>query len=348
MTYQEYDDDYEPTRGSRLWPNIVAVSSWLLSLAAVGLGAAFLLIVETQRPGPRAPSGQTETVIVIPRGASVGDIAEHLQAEGVVRSALAFRAGLLLYGHGRSLKAGEYAIPSYASDGAIIDKLAQGKVLLHPITAPEGWTSAQIVEMLAASDVLDGDTPTTPPEGALLPETYRVERGAERAAVLKQMREARDKLLAELWSKRPASFPLKTAEQAVILASIVEKETSVPAERARVAAVFLNRLRKGMKLESDPTVIYGVTGGKPLGHGITQSELGKVTPYNTYKIVGLPPTPISNPGRASLEAVLAAPATGELYFVADGSGGHMFAASLADHQKNVARWRNLERLRGAQ
>jgi UPF0755 protein len=175
-----------------------------------------------------------------------------------------------------------------------------------------------------------------------LPETYEVQRGEDRAAVLQRMMDARDQLLATLWAQRRPDLPLTSPEQAVILASIVEKETSLTSERPRVAAVFLNRLQKGMKLESDPTVIYGLTRGVPLGRGIRESELTAPTPYNTYVVDGLPPTPICNPGRASLAAVLDAPRTDELYFVADGTGGHAFSSTLEQHQKNVARWRVIE------
>jgi UPF0755 protein len=186
-----------------------------------------------------------------------------------------------------------------------------------------------------------------PPEGALLPDTYQVQRGDDRAVVLQRMRAARDKLLVQLWTKRAPGLPFATPEEAVTLASIVEKETGAPSERPRVAAVFENRLRAGMRLESDPTIIYGISKGRPLGRGLTVSEIAAPTPYNTYRIAGLPPTPIANPGRASLEAVLNPPQTAELFFVADGTGGHVFASSYAEHQKNVTRWRAVERERAA-
>jgi len=195
--------------------------------------------------------------------------------------------------------------------------------------------------VLANFDILTGSAPI-PPEGAILPETYEVRRGEDRAAVLQRMMDARDQLLAGLWAQRRPDLALATPEDAVILASIVEKETALASERPRVAAVFLNRLQKGMRLESDPTVIFGLTRGVPLGRGIRESELTTATPYNTYIITGLPPTPICNPGRASLAAVLDAPRTDELYFVADGSGGHAFSSTLEQHQKNVEQWRTIE------
>ena len=198
-----------------------------------------------------------------------------------------------------------------------------------------------IIEILMAEPSLTG-VAAVPPEGSVLPETYEIQRGEDRAAVLQRMIDARDKLLAELWAQRQEGLPISTPEEAVILASIVEKETGVAEERPRVAAVFINRLRQGMRLQSDPTIIYGMSRGRPLGRGIRLSELNAATPYNTYMIDGLPPTPIANPGKASLVAVLAPPKTDDLYFVADGTGGHVFASTLEAHQKNVERWRQIE------
>jgi UPF0755 protein len=222
-----------------------------------------------------------------------------------------------------------------------MNAIAEGRVVHHFITVPEGVTSEFVMETLMRAGFLTGVAPA-PPEGAVLPETYEALRGDDRSAVLRRMMDARDKLLASLWAHRRADLPYKTPEEAVILASIVEKETALQAERPRVAAVFLNRLKAGMPLQSDPTVIYGLTGGKPLGHGLRASELASPTPYNTYKIAGLPPTPIGNPGRASLAAALDPPRTDELYFVANGAGGHSFSATLAQHQQNVAVWRGIE------
>jgi UPF0755 protein len=214
----------------------------------------------------------------------------------------------------------------------------------HRVTIPEGTTSRQAVDILMHVDVLTGDIPT-PPEGTLLPETYDVVRGETRAAVLQRMMDADDRLLAQLWASRRKGLPYTNIEQAVTLASIVEKETAVNAERPRVAAVYLNRLSQGMKLEADPTVIYGLNGGAPLGHGIRESELQANTPYNTYLNPGLPPTPIDNPGRASLAAVMDPPTTADLYFVADGTGGHAFSKTLAEHAQNVQHWRQIEKQR---
>ena len=232
-------------------------------------------------------------------------------------------------------------------------------MMLHLITVPEGWTSAMVVDQLAESDVLTGEMPAPPPEGSLLPETYNVERGTTRESILQTMADAHERVMAELWAKRAAGLPFKTPEQAVIMASIVENETGLADERPHVASVFINRLRKGMRLETDPTIIYGVCHAEPkrcIGgrlvsadgttRAIRQSELDMVTGYNTYRIYGLPPTPIANPGRAALEAVLDPAHTNALYFVADGTGGHVFSATLAEHNKNVAKWRAIEKARG--
>jgi UPF0755 protein len=303
------------------------------------VGAAFAFV--GLGPGPRAAQGPATTVI-LERGRGVPGIARALKRSGVIRSETVFMVMAKLAGG--SLKAGEYAIASHESIAAIISDLKAGRVVHHFVTIPEGWTSAMAAQAVNASPVLVGFAPT-PPEGAILPETYEVQRGDDRAKVVARMQAARDKLLDDLWTRRKPGLPFASQEEAVTLASIVEKETGVAAERPRVAAVFENRLRTGMRLESDPTVIYGVSKGIPLGRGLTVSELAAATPYNTYRIAGLPPTPIANPGRAALEAVLDPPQSNELYFVANGTGGHEFAATYEAHQKNVARWRQIERER---
>eukprot|EP01037_Dinobryon_pediforme_P012305 gene12305-12392_t len=242
----------------------------------------------------------------------------------------------------RMIKSGEYLIPSRASISDILRKLRAGDIVRHKITVPEGASAKQVRELLTKADVLTGDTPEVA-EGSVLPETYDVTRGESRSAVALRMTAAMDKVLAQYWAKRKPDLPIHSPEEAVILASIVEKETAKESDRPRVAAVYINRLRIGMKLDADPTVIYGVTGGLPLGRGIRASELAADTPYNTYVHAGLPPTAIANPGRASIAAVLDPPQTNELYFVADGTGGAAFAATLAEHEQNVARWREIER-----
>lgn len=308
---------------------------------AIGGGAVWLY----GGPGPKAKNGEYTTV-VLRRGASVSEISGALETGGAIRSSSLFMTAAQITGAARRLKAGEYEFPSRASLSQVLAMVRDGKVVRHQVTVPEGVTSDMVVEILQRSTVLVGDVPT-PPEGAVLPETYQVERGEDRASVLQRMMDDRDKLLNRLWTERQAGLPFATKDEAVTLASIVEKETGIASERPRVAAVFVNRLRTGMRLGSDPTIIYGLTRGRPLGRGILLSELQRQTPYNTYLIDGLPPTPIANPGREALAAVLNPPKTDELYFVADGTGGHVFAKSLEEHERNVVQWRRIERERAA-
>jgi len=297
-------------------------------------------------PGPRARTGRV-TDIVLPQGAHLPAIAAALERAGVVRSGPVFIAAAEASGAAQALKAGEYAFASGESMTQVLATIRAGKVVRHFVTIPEGVTSQAAAETLRRADYLAGAV-TAPAEGAVLPETYDARRGETRAAVLARMIAARERLLAALWRGRARDLPYQSPDQAVILASIVEKETARPDERPRIAAVFINRLRLGMRLESDPTVIYGLTGGVPLGHGLRVSELASASPFNTYKVAGLPPTPIANPGRAALAAALN-PAPGpDLYFVADGTGGHAFSATLEAHLKNVARWRAIELARAGQ
>lgn len=314
-------------------------------LAAVAVVAVLASLWLYNGPGPSARTGENTTVL-LRKGSGLNEIAGKLKQDGVIRSAPVFLIAAQITGAGRRLKAGEYEFASGASMRRVLADIRDGKVVRHQVTIPEGWTSQMVVAALNRETALSGSVPT-PPEGAILPETYEFQRGEERSAVLQRMMDDRDSLLAALWEQRKPGLPLRTPDEAVTLASIVEKETGVPSERPRVAAVFVNRLRQGMKLQSDPTIIYALTGGKPLGRGIRASELAAATPYNTYVIEGLPPTPIANPGRASLAAVLAPPESNELYFVADGTGGHVFASTLADHERNVARWRQVEKTRPA-
>jgi UPF0755 protein len=308
----------------------------VLGLAVMLLG---LWAVWTYRgPGPEATAGEISSV-VLRRGAGLNEIASSLERAGVIRSGAIFKAAAQVTGVARDLKAGEYEFASGASMARVLDDIRAGRVVRHQVTIPEGATSEMVIEMLNAEEALTGLAPT-PPEGTVLPETYDFQRGEDRAAVLQRMMDARDKLLAALWAQRQPGLPVTTPEEAVILASIVEKETGVASERPQVASVFTNRLRKGMRLESDPTIIYYITKGKPLGRRILKSELeNPANTYNTYIIDGLPPTPIANPGRAALAAVLDPPQSEYLFFVADGTGGHAFAVTYEDHKRNVAKWR---------
>lgn len=312
-------------------------------IAALVLAGAFIFErMNFAAPGPVAPSGGRQTVVLISPGEHLLAISRQLAADGVVRNSLLFALGVRLRGQSGKLKAGEYAIPSRASMNDVAAILVAGQSIEHKLTAAEGLTSQMIYDIVRHDPGLLGDPGNPPPEGSLLPETYLYTRGMRRAEILGRMHEAQTNFLERAWQTRAPSLPFRNAEDAVVLASIVEKETAIPEERRHIAAVFINRLRLGMKLESDPTIIYGITKGYPLGRRIRASEVKAATPYNTYVINGLPPAPICNPGKDSISAVLAPEQSGDLYFVADGTGGHVFTASLAEHQRNVARWRQIE------
>jgi UPF0755 protein len=318
----------------------------LLAMAVAG-GVALVLQSWISAPGPLSAS----KTVVIPKGASGSQIAARLEREGIVSSQLQFMAGYQLYqvagwtsGRATSLKAGEYRIPQAASVRQVIAMLVDGRTIQYRVTIPEGLTSYQIVERLKADQNLSGEIAEVPPEGALLPATFDVERGDQRQGVIDRMRAEARKLADKLWAQRRKDLPLKTWEEAVVLASIVEKETGRNDERERVAAVFMNRLRRNMRLDSDPTIRYGIDQGKTVwNQPILMSEKARKNAHNTYQIKGLPPTPICNPGKAAIEAVLNPADTKELYFVADGKGGHVFAETLKEHNANVVKWRALEK-----
>lgn len=313
-----------------------------LIAAAAGYAGWVWVNQQFEAPGP----SQTQTTLMLPRGAGLIAIASQLEREGVIEDARLFRLMVQIDQGERSLRAGEYRIPQGASMRDIYALLREGRTVMHPVTAAEGLTTAMIVRIVEASDVLTGEITRIPAEGALLPETYMVDRGTPRQAVIDRMEAAQAELLAQAWPGRADNLPYATPEEAIIIASIVEKETSVASERPLVASVFVNRLRRGMRLQSDPTIIYGITQGEPLGRGIRRSELDNANnPYNTYHINGLTPTPIANPGRDSILAVLNPPQTDYLFFVADGTGGHAFSATYAEHNRNVAVWRRIERER---
>ena len=282
-------------------------------------------------------------MVNIPRGLGIRDIADLLQREGVIDQPYVFMGGVIALKARGELKYGEYQFTKNSSVADVVDTITEGKVIQHAVTVPEGLTSEQIVARLLENDGLAGQIKEIPREGTLLPETYRFTRGMTREQIIQRMQQAHRRVLQEVWERRMQDLPVKTPEQLVILASIVEKETGRPDERTRVAAVFVNRLKSRMRLQSDPTIIYGLTGGKgSLGRPILKSEIEQPTPYNTYVVDGLPPGPIANPGRASLEAAANPARTKELYFVADGTGGHVFSENYTEHQKNVARLRGIE------
>lgn len=324
---------------------IVVFANFMLSLLVLAAaGACVIFYVGKQQFDAPGPSVAASTFLV-KRGSGIVEIADGLERRGLISDARIFRYGVRAYGHEKDMKAGEYEIPAHASMRDVMDTLRSGKTILVSLTIPEGLTVQQILDRIAADTALTGEMPTTvPPEGSLLAETLRFTRGTTRQEIIAKLQSEQTKLVDEIWAKRSPGLPLKDAGQMVTLASIVEKETGVASERPRVAAVFLNRLQKGMRLQSDPTIIYGLFGGKgkPADRPIYKSDLDKPTPYNTYLINGLPPTPIANPGRAALEAVANPIKTNDLYFVADGTGGHVFAVTLQEHNENVRRWRTLE------
>jgi len=312
----------------------------VLVVISIAVGAG--LFIGKQRfeaPGPLPE----DKVVNIPRGLGIRDIADLLQREGVINQPYVFMGGVIALKARGELKYGEYQFSKQSSVADVVETITEGKVVQHAFTVPEGLTSEQIVARLLENEVLTGQIKEIPREGTLLPETYRFTRGMTREQIIQRMQQAHRRVLQEVWERRVQDLPVKTPEQLVTLASIVEKETGKPDERTRVAAVFVNRLKTKMRLQSDPTIIYGLTGGKgSLGRPILRSEIEQATPYNTYVVDGLPPGPIANPGRASLEAAANPARTKELYFVADGSGGHVFSDNYAEHQKNVSRLRGIE------
>ncbi len=289
-------------------------------------------------PGPLAANKAVD----IEKGLRTPEIAKKLEKEGVIADARIFAAMAFVTGARGRLKFGEYEFPAGASMEEVTNLIMSGKSITYKVSIPEGWTSEMALERVLATPELTGEVTTPPPEGSLMPDTYVFKRGMTRQQLIADMQAAQQKLLDEVWQKRRGSIFVKTKEEALVLASIVEKETGTPEERPLVASVFMNRLKDNMRLQSDPTIIYGIVGGKgKLDRPLSKADITTPTPYNTYTIKGLPPGPIANPGRAALEAVVAPPDTGYLYFVADGSGGHAFASTLDEHNRNVAKWRAL-------
>lgn len=308
----------------------------LLVLGALGwvLGGWFV-------PGPL----NEETSFTVPKGATLNSVASRLEDQGAIASASAFRWRARLLGGSTPIKAGEFLLPPHASASKIM-AIVQGRdVVRRFVTIPEGMPSIMVWERLMANDRLTG-TIEVPPEGSVLPDTYEIQAGESRQAVLARMQAAMTRVLTEAWVKHAPNIAVSTPHEALVLASIVEKETGKSDERGIVAGLYSNRLRQGIRLQADPTIIYPITQGKPLGRQIRQSEIAAINDYNTYSMDGLPKGPITNPGRASIEAVLNPAQTNALYMVADGTGGHQFAATLDEHNTNVAHWRALRRARG--
>ncbi|MEP9397307.1 endolytic transglycosylase MltG [Mesorhizobium sp. KR2-14] len=320
--------------------NFVVSSVVLVVLAASA--AVYFGKLEFDGPGPTTVA---QTILVKPN-TGVQEIADQLERRGLIRDARIFRLGVRAYGNDAALKAGEYEIKAGASMRDVMELLKSGKSVMYSLTIPEGLTVEQAFQRIAEHDVLVGDMPTElPPEGSLAADTQRFTRGATRQQIIDKMLAHQKRLVEEVWERRVPGLPVADINEFVTLASIVEKETGRADERPRVASVFINRLKKKMRLQSDPTILYGLFGGKgrPADRPIYQSDIDKPTPYNTYQINGLPPTPIANPGRAALEAVANPSQTDDLYFVADGTGGHVFAKTLDEHNTNVARWRAVQK-----
>jgi UPF0755 protein len=330
-----------PSRRAR-HPLVIAGNAifTIILIAALAGGLAYSVGKgRIDAPGPL----ESDKIVNIPRGLGLRDIADVLAKESVIDQPWFFIGGVVVLKAREDLKYGEYKFTKNITLRDAIETIVSGKVIQHAVTVPEGLTSEQIIARLVEVDFLAGNIREVPKEGTLLPETYSFPRGTTREQAIQRMQQAQKRVLQEVWERRSADVPVKTVEQLITLASIVEKETGKPDERTRVAAVFVNRLKSRMRLQSDPTIIYGLVGGKgTLGRPIMKSEIEQATPYNTYVIEGLPPGPIANPGRGSLEAVANPARTKELYFVADGSGGHAFAENLQQHQQNVSRLRQFE------
>lgn len=308
----------------------------LVLVTAIG-GIGWGLYREATGPGPL----KAARTFAIPPHTGLAEVAKLLARQGVIRYPLAFEFAAAMTGQGVTLLAGEYAFPARISPLQTVDLLAGGKTVKHRLTIPEGLTSAEVVALVRRAPSLEGEPHTIPPDGALMPDTYLYRYGEQRQAMLDRMRRLMRRAVAAVWAERRPDLPLSDPEQLVTLASLIERETPRADERARVAAVFVNRLRLGMRLQSDPTVIYALSDGgtRTVGRALTRADLAAPSPYNTYLVKGLPPGPIDNPGAAALRAAARPADTDDLYFVADGSGGHVFAKTLAQHNRNVAEYR---------
>jgi UPF0755 protein len=337
---------------------LVGLFSGLMTIVLIGAIVLGGLVAVTRKEFSAQGPLIADKSVVIERGSNSEEIVELLEREGVIARPSLFWIALLYRdvasklatdeATSRRAKAGEYLFRRQVTMNEVMEIITSGRSVEHTITIPEGLTSEQIVERLKENDLLSGEIANIPPEGTLLPETYKINRGTTREALIVRMQREHRRVLDEAWRRRAKDLPLRSPRELVTLASIVEKETGRSDERSRVAGVFFNRLSRSIKLQSDPTIIYGLVGGKAtLGRGINRDEILRPTPYNTYVISGLPPGPIANPGKAALEATANPSRTKDLFFVADGTGGHAFAETLEQHNRNVARWRQIEASRAA-
>lgn len=340
-----------PRRSRRSRSQFIVFMNFLMTLivlAVIGAGALLLTGKKAfESPGPAA----ADTTFVVAPNTGLQRISADLANQGLVSNASIFARGVSLSGNAGALKAGEYEVKAQASMRDIMNSIVSGRSIMHSLTIPEGLTVEQAFQRIAQSDELSGDMPTEmPPEGSLAADTQRFTRGMSRKDIVAKLVADQKRLVESIWATRDPELPISDINEFVTLASIVEKETGVAAERPQVASVFVNRINQGMRLQSDPTILYGLFGGKgrPADRPIYQSDIQKPTPYNTYVIDGLPPGPIANPGRAALEAVANPAKTESLYFVADGTGGHVFASTLAEHNRNVAKWRAIQKERAEQ
>lgn len=335
-----------PKRSKSAKGNFIVFMNFVMScLVLVVLGAGLVFLYGKSVFESAGPLTEPQTV-VIKEGSSLSQISSKLLSNDVIDNGWIFSQGVKAHKAQSSMKAGEYIFQPEMSMYDVMETIRSGKGILHKVTLPEGLTVFQIFQRLAQNEILEGPLPETlPPEGSLMPDTYPFQRGTTRAEVIERMKVAQQTFLAEIWEKRVPDLPISTPEELVTLASIVEKETGKADERPRVASVFINRLNRGMKLQSDPTILYGIFGGegKPSDRPIYKSDIETPTPYNTYTIPALPPGPIANPGRAAMEAVANPSRTDDVFFVANGTGGHVFAKTLDEHNQNVARWRQIEK-----
>lgn len=335
-----------PKRSKSAKGGFVVFMNFMMTCLVLGVLGICLIALYAKSEFERAGPLDAPFTVVIKEGSSLNRIADQLLSSGVINNGLIFTQGVKALQAQNQMKAGEYIFQPRMSMYEVMETIRSGKGVLHKVSLPEGMTTYDIFQRIANNEILEGPMPDIlPPEGSLMPDTYPFQRGTTRKEMIERMQKAQETFLAQIWEKRVDGLPISTPQELVTLASIVEKETAKADERPRVAAVFINRLNKGMRLQSDPTIIYGIFGGqgKPSDRPIYKSDIETPTPYNTYTIPGLPPGPIANPGRAAMEAVANPSRTEELFFVANGTGGHVFAKTLDEHNQNVARWRQIEK-----